>query len=283
MVHIENLTMIYARKGKGIRDITFDVEKGAVVGFLGPNGSGKTTTIRCILGFLKGQSGVCQMDGRDCFDFAPKNMERVGFIAGETAFPELMTAKEYFEFMISVRAAGNKQKAEEMRTRKDQLCQMFELDFRGKIAKMSKGMKQKVAIVSAFMHDPEILILDEPSSGLDPFMQSKFVSLILDMKKMGKTVLISSHIFEEVEKTCDKIVIIRDGRIVVCKDIGELRGEQPRIFTITTPKGARREQVAKKDIAKFIEKLGAKEEILDLNVTVASLEDIYMDEYKEGR
>jgi ABC-2 type transport system ATP-binding protein len=219
-------------------------------------------------------------------------MERVGFIAGETAFPDNMTVREYFDLLISVRAnasaAGTKSAGavtsakEAMINRKNQLCEMFELDFKGKITKMSKGMKQKVAIVSAFLHDPDILILDEPSSGLDPLMQAKFVGLILEMKKMGKTVLMSSHIFEEIERTSDTVVIIRDGKIVVTKKVSELRGEQPRKWTITTKKGVREEKIAKKDIGKFIKKLAeSKDEIEDINVEIASLQDIFFDKYKK--
>jgi ABC-2 type transport system ATP-binding protein len=142
-------------------------------------------------------------------------------------------------------------------------------------------MKQKVAIISAFVHDPDILILDEPSSGLDPLMQAKFVDLILEMKKMGKTVLMSSHIFEEIEKTSDTVVIIRDGKIVETKNIRDLRGEQPRKWTITTKKGVREEKVAQKDTDKFIRKLAAgKDEIADITVEIASLQDIFFDKYK---
>lgn len=284
MVHIENLSFVYENTNKGIHDISFDVERGQVVGFLGPNGSGKTTTIRCLLGFLHAQAGAAALDGRHCFDESTSNMEKVGFIAGETAFPENMTMDEYFNFIIETRAKGSSAKRDEMLHRKNYLCEMFDLNFRGKIAKMSKGMKQKVAIVSAFLHDPEILILDEPSSGLDPLMQEKFINLINDMKKMGKTILMSSHIFEEVEKTSDRIVIIRDGRIVESKNIAELREEQPRKFTVTTAKGVKEERVSKKDIHKFIQKLaGGKDEILDITVDIASLSDVFMDKYREAK
>jgi ABC-2 type transport system ATP-binding protein len=276
MIHIDGLTMIYPN-GKGIHDISFNVRRGEVVGFLGPNGAGKTTTIRCLLGYLQG-SGVCEIDGKDCFINAAKNMEKVGFIAGETAFPESWTAEEYFNFIINVRAGGDEEKIQEMKGRKEQLTVMFDLDFKGQIAKMSKGMKQKVAILSAFLHNPEILILDEPSSGLDPLMQVKFVELIHDMKKMGKTVLISSHIFDEVEKTCDKVIIIRDGRLVVEKNVAQLRDEQPRKFIITTKKGTREEKCDKKDIPDFIKKIG-KEEVLDITVEIESLEDIFLQQY----
>jgi ABC-2 type transport system ATP-binding protein len=283
MVHIENLSFVYKNTGKGIHDISFDVEKGQVVGFLGPNGSGKTTTIRCLLGFLHAQSGAATLDGQLCFDNAAANMQNVGFIAGETAFPENMTTEEYFKFIIDIRSKGDIIKTDAMTNRKNQLCEMFDLNFKGKIAKMSKGMKQKVALISAFLHDPEILILDEPSSGLDPLMQEKFVNLILEMKKLGKTILMSSHIFEEVEKTSDKVVIIRDGRIVEIKAISKLRDEQPRKFTITTAKGVKEEKVPKKDINKFIHKIAdGKDEILDITVDIASLGDIFLDKYKEG-
>lgn len=213
--------------GKGIFNVDFTVEKGQVIGFLGPNGAGKTTTIRCILGFMKGQVGKCSIAGKECFANASDNMKDVGFIAGEPAFPDGMTGAEYLNFLCEVRGLKDK-------TRMKELIEYFEFDPSGKIKKMSKGMKQKTAIVAAFMHDPSVLILDEPTSGLDPLMQNKFVELILNEKKKGKTILMSSHMFDEVEKTCEYVLIIKDGRIVARDSVANLKRTQKAIFVVTS-------------------------------------------------
>lgn len=226
MIRIKDLTMQYPN-GKGIFDVDFTVEKGQVVGFLGPNGAGKTTTIRCILGFMRGQKGACFIDGNECFANAPKIMQQVGFIAGEPAFPDGMTGIEYLDFLCEVR--GLKDKA-----RMNELIEYFEFDAKSKIKKMSKGMKQKTAIVAAFMHNPSVLILDEPTSGLDPLMQNKFVELILSEKTKGKTILMSSHMFDEVEKTCEHVLIIKDGRIIARDFVKNLKRTQKVIFEVTS-------------------------------------------------
>jgi len=211
MIAVKNLTMQYPN-GKGIFDIDFTVKQGTCIGFLGPNGAGKSTTIRCILGFMKGQTGEAFIDGKECFENASDNMIEVGYIAGEPAFPDGMTGTEYLKLLIDIR--GNKP---EMMERMNELIEYFELDATTKIKRMSKGMKQKTAIIAAFMHDPKVLILDEPSSGLDFLMQDKFIKLVIDERKKGKTILLSSHIFEEVERTCDDVIIVKDGRIVARK------------------------------------------------------------------
>ncbi|MDR0384142.1 MAG: ATP-binding cassette domain-containing protein [Christensenellaceae bacterium] len=214
MVNIKGLTFTYPN-GKGVKNASFEVNKGEVVGFLGPNGAGKTTTIRCILGFMKGNSGTCKIDGKECFENAEENMKDIGFIAGEIAFPENMRAKEYFEFISKIRGC-------DMR-RCDELCKMFEVDTKQIIQKLSKGNKQKVALVSAFMHDPKVLILDEPSSGLDLLMQHKFLGLVNKAKAEGKSVLMSTHNFNEVERTCDRVVIIKDGEIRADKKLTDIK------------------------------------------------------------
>ena len=231
VIQIKDLTMQYPN-GKGVFGVDFEVKEGQVTGFLGPNGAGKTTTIRCLLGFLRGQKGECFINGKECFANAPENMRGVGFIAGEPAFPDGMTGLEYLEYLCEVR--GLKDKA-----RMHELIKYFEFDPSGKIKKMSKGMKQKTAIVAAFMHDPAVLILDEPTSGLDPLMQNKFVELILSEKKKGKTILMSSHMFDEVEKTCEHVVIIKDGRIVARDLVKSLKRTQKVIFTVTSPEKIR--------------------------------------------
>ncbi|MCL1901738.1 MAG: ABC transporter ATP-binding protein [Firmicutes bacterium] len=214
MIKVRGLTMQY-KSGKGVFDLDFDVKEGEVVGFIGPNGAGKTTTIRCLLGYMQGQANSeCSIDGMHCFNDAPKIAENLGFIAGEPVFPDGMGGTEYLNFLAKIRAKNNKEEEQKIKNKTKELCDYFEINPNSKIKQMSKGMKQKVALIAAFMHDPKIYILDEPSSGLDPIMQNKFIDLILKEKKRKKTILMSTHIYDEVERTADFVIIIKDGKIV---------------------------------------------------------------------
>lgn len=225
VITIENLVRDYGG-GKGIFDLSFHVDQGEAFGFLGPNGAGKTTTIRHLMGFLKPESGKCTIDGLDCWLERDQVQARLGYIPGEISFFDDMTGTEFLRFMKEYRKIGAQNRMEE-------LLERFELDPKSKIKKMSKGMKQKLGIVAAFMHDPDILILDEPTSGLDPLMQSRFVNFIAEEKEHGKTVLMSSHMFEEVERTCDRIGIIREGRMVTVDSAAALHERHTRSYTVT--------------------------------------------------
>ena len=225
VLKIEDLTRDYG-SGKGIFHVSFQVEQGEAFGFLGPNGAGKTTTIRHIMGFLKPMSGNCTINGLDCWKNSSTIQSKLGYIPGEISFFDDMTGTEFLDFVAKYRKLG-------FENRKKELMDRFDLNPKGKIKKMSKGMKQKIGIVSAFMHDPEILILDEPTSGLDPLMQSRFVQLIAEEKKRGKTILLSSHMFEEVERTCDRIGIIRTGKLVAVDSVEALRKRHMRSYTVT--------------------------------------------------
>lgn len=225
MIKIENLTRDYG-DGKGVFDISFTVEKGKAFGFLGPNGAGKTTTIRHLMGFLRAYSGKCMMNGMDCWKERREIQKNTGYIPGEISFFDDMTGLEFLRFMQHYRGMKNE-------GRKKELLEYFELDPKGKIRKMSKGMKQKLGIVTALMHDPEILLLDEPTSGLDPLMQNRFTELVADEKKKGKTILLSSHMFEEVERTCDDIGIIRNGRLAEVDSADALRKRHVHYYTVT--------------------------------------------------
>lgn len=224
MIKIEDLTLKYP-SGKGIEKVCFTVGDGQVVGYLGPNGAGKTTTIRCLMGFSEPQEGICQINGLDCSKNAPKIQTFLGYIPGEIAFFDGMSGDEFLSFLSKMRGTKNT-------VRKKELLELFELNPTGNIKKYSKGMKQKIGIVAAFMDDPQVLILDEPTSGLDPLMQSRFVDLILSEKKKGKTILMSSHMFEEVERTCDQVVIIKDGKIAKTSDTHALKLSQRKSYIL---------------------------------------------------
>ncbi|WP_229722223.1 ABC transporter ATP-binding protein [Priestia taiwanensis] len=209
-----------------MKDVTFSVKEGDVFGFIGPNGAGKSTTMRHLLGFMKAQSGKATINNLDCWSDATAIKNYIGYLPGEIAFIEGMTGKSFLHMLQDLRGDGNT-------TIQQRLVERFEFDPTTPIRKMSKGMKQKVAIVAAFMHDPAIYILDEPTSGLDPLMQQRFVELILEEKERGKTILMSSHYFQEMERTCDRAAMIKDGEIIITNDMEALRKEQKQRLLIT--------------------------------------------------
>jgi beta-exotoxin I transport system ATP-binding protein len=206
IIKVEHLTKDYGNN-KGVFDVSFEVESGETFGFLGPNGAGKTTTIRHILGFSKPQKGGTWVSDLNSWEKPEVIQKDLGYLPGEIAFPEGMTGMDLFKMMADLRAMKDLGKA-------DYLINKFQLDPSGLVKKMSKGMKQKTALVAAFMSDPKILVLDEPSTGLDPLMQDVFIDLIIEEKAAGKTILLSSHMFEEVEGTCDRIALIKQGKIL---------------------------------------------------------------------
>lgn len=225
VIRINHITKDYGR-GKGVFDIDLSVKKGEVFGYLGPNGAGKTTTIRQLLGFIRPDQGSVSILGRDCFLQADRIKEDMGYLAGEIAFIEDMKGPEFLKFMADMKGMKDMGRMRE-------LTERFELDPKGRIRKMSKGMKQKIGIICAFMNNPSVLILDEPTSGLDPLMQNRFIELILEEKKRGATILMSSHIFEEVERTCDRTAIIREGRIAAVEDMQGLAKKKKKTYCVT--------------------------------------------------
>ena len=189
-IEINHLTKDYGHH-HGIFDLSFSVKEGEVLGFLGANGAGKTTTIRHLMGFIKPQKGSAKIMDLDCFRQASRVQDNIGYLPGEIAFMDQMTGMDFIRFIAGMKHLTDLSRANE-------LIQYLELDPKVLIKKMSKGMKQKIGLVIAFMQDAPILILDEPTSGLDPLMQNKFVELINKEKEKGKTILMSSHIFEEL-------------------------------------------------------------------------------------
>ncbi len=225
MIVIDNLTKTY-RSGKGIFDVSLTIEKGEVFGFLGPNGAGKTTTIRNLVGFLKPDEGFCTIRELDCWSNAAKIQEFIGYLPDEIAFIDNMTGVQFLDLLKEMRKLDNN-------TRRSELIELLDVDISGKIRNMSKGMKQKLGIITAFMHDPKVYILDEPTSGLDPLMQTIFEDLILEEKRRGKTIMMSSHSFKEIERTCDRAGIMKEGKIVTIEDIHSLKASQRKIFSVT--------------------------------------------------
>lgn len=224
MIDIQNLTKDYGH-GKGVFDITLTIKQGEVYGYLGTNGAGKSTTMRHLMGFSKPQSGRVCIKGLECWKEQKKIQEKLGYLPGEISFPDDMTGTAYLKLIAKMRKMKDFTYAQE-------LLNLFEINPNTSIKRMSKGTKQKIGIVSAFMHNPDILLLDEPTSGLDPLMQNRFIELVEQEKKKGKTIILSSHIFEEVEKTCDRIGMIRNGRLIKEVTIDELRHSQLKTYKI---------------------------------------------------
>ena len=224
IVEVNNLTKDYGY-GRGVFDVSIKVHKGECYGYLGPNGAGKSTTIRHIMGFAKPQKGTVKIFGQDTFGNTDKILDRVGYLPGEPAIPAGLDGWGFIKMMQGMRGEANKE-------RLDYLLDLFKFDPGMNIKQMSLGEKRKLAVVAAFMNDPEVLILDEPTSGLDPVMQKIFIKFILDEKKRGKTILLSSHIFSEVDATCDTISIIKDGKHVSTFQAKELKKEQDRTFVL---------------------------------------------------
>lgn len=209
VIEVDNLTKDYG-SGRGVFDVSFKIDKGEVFGFLGPNGAGKSTTIRHLMGFSKPQKGQTKMFGKPTFDKYYEILGNVGYIPGEIALPQGLTGWQFIRMMQKLQKKENEENLKKLLV----LFELGDKELKGETKRMSLGVKRKLAIVTAFMSDPDVLILDEPTSGLDPVMQDVFVNYVLEEKERGKTILLSSHIFSEVDATCDRIAIIKDGRVV---------------------------------------------------------------------
>ena len=206
MIKISSLTKDYG-EGHGIFNFNFSIQQGEVYGLVGTNGSGKSTTFRHLMGFISPDSGYCRIKGLDCRSRSDKIMKMVGYVPGQIDFPDVGSGTDFLKIQAQYLGVKNMKYTEE-------LIDRFKIDTSAPLKRMSKGMKQKMALVAAFMSEPEVLLLDEPSTGLDPVMRDALIELILEQKKRGATVFISSHIFKELEDTCDKVTFIHNGKII---------------------------------------------------------------------
>ncbi|MCL2353645.1 MAG: ABC transporter ATP-binding protein [Defluviitaleaceae bacterium] len=215
IIEVKNLTKDFGR-GRGVFDVSFTVQKGEVFGFLGPNGAGKTTTMRHLMGFTQPQQGTTSILSKDCWNQHHEIKSHIGYLPGEISLPDHLTGAGFIKQMANFRNIKDLSYANE-------LTERFALDTSIRLKRMSLGTKRKLAIVTAFLHDPDVLLLDEPTGGLDPLMQDKFIQFIRAEKERGKTILLSSHIFSEVDATCDRIAIIKEGKLVDTFNAKELK------------------------------------------------------------
>lgn len=292
IIEISGLTKDYGNH-KGVFNLNLSVKEGEVFGYLGPNGAGKTTTIRHLMGFLTPDKGTSHILTMNCHTRSADIMKQLGYLPGEIAFFDGMNGMEFLNFMGEMRGLTNK-------SNRDRLVELFQLDTKGKIKKMSKGMKQKLGIICAFMHDPKVLILDEPTSGLDPLMQKTFADLIIEEKNKGKTILMSSHSFEEIERTCDRVGIIRRGELVAVEDMHSLKQKRRKTYVVTFDTADAAATFAKTtsfdhtdvvdhvakvsivgNVTSFIKAL-ENYTVLDLDTQNSSLEDIFMQYYGDS-
>ncbi|MEI0531895.1 ABC transporter ATP-binding protein [Brachyspira pilosicoli] len=291
IIKIDNISKDYG-SGRGVFDLFFEVNRGEIFGMLGPNGAGKTTTIRQLMGFIKSDKGSAKILDMDCFINRANIQSKLGYLPGEIAFMDEMKGSDFIKFIAEMKSIKNKNRIKE-------LIDLFELDANRKINKMSKGTKQKIGIVCAFMNEPEVVILDEPTSGLDPLMQKKFIELILEEKRKGTTIFMSSHIFEEVEKTCDRTAILKDGKLIAIENMEELKSKKNKNFEVVFKTNEEalnfknkisfkselnnntiKVVIANNEVNSFIKEL-SNYDVLDINSSSQSLEELFLHFYNK--
>lgn len=226
VIEINNLTKTYG-KARGITDLNFHVEEGEIFGFIGPNGAGKSTTIRTILSLIYPTSGSAKIFGKDCIEFAPEIAKEIGYLPSEVFYYDNMKVIDLLKYSASFYK-------KDCSKRMNELVEIMDLDITKKIDDLSLGNKKKVGIVQGLLHEPKLIILDEPTSGLDPLMQQRFFDLLLEENKKGATILFSSHILSEVQRLCDRVAIIKEGKIVTVEKISNLKENNYKKIKIET-------------------------------------------------
>jgi ABC-2 type transport system ATP-binding protein len=234
-ISVRSLTKAYGRL-VAVKDLSLEVRRGETVGFLGLNGAGKTTTIRILLDLLRPTSGRCFILGYDCQSEGLEARAHVGYLPGEMGVYGDLTG---FELLDLVAGLGKRRVEAHYRNELKQSLELADRDLRRRLREYSTGMKRKLGIIQAFQHDPPLLILDEPTEGLDPLMQESFYELLADVKRRGRTVFMSSHVLSEVERVCDRVALLRDGELVLLATVGEVRELAPRRVRVNFYEDAR--------------------------------------------
>jgi ABC-2 type transport system ATP-binding protein len=224
VIELDHLTKRYG-SSRGIEDVSMTVERGEVFGFLGPNGAGKTTTIRTLLDLLHPTSGSARVFGLDSRRERRAIHARLGNLPGDFAYEPKLRGRELLQFLAEIRDVHGLGRARE-------LAERFHADLDRPLGELSRGNRQKVGLVQAAFHDPELLVLDEPTGGLDPLMQEAFLSFVAEERERGRTVFLSSHELDEVERVCDRVGIIRDGRLIAVENVEEITSRAYRHVTL---------------------------------------------------
>lgn len=224
VIEIKNLTKYYG-KSRGINDVSFNVEEGEIFGFIGPNGAGKSTTIRTLLALIYPTSGSATIFGKDCIKYGPEIKMEIGYLPSEVFYYDNMKVIDLLKYSASFYKKDCSKRIKE-------LADIMDLDLKKKIDDLSFGNKKKVGIVQGLLHEPKLIILDEPTSGLDPLMQQKFFELLKEENKKGATILLSSHILGEVQKLCNRVAIIKEGKIIKLEKISTLQENNYKKFKL---------------------------------------------------
>jgi ABC-2 type transport system ATP-binding protein len=289
VIEINQLSKYYGKQ-RGIEDVTFSVKQGEIFGFIGPNGAGKSTTIRTLLALIYPTSGTATIFGKDCIKEAPVIAQDIGYLPSETFFYENMKVRDLLKYAETLYK-------KDCSKRIDELTSRLNLDVTRKIRDLSFGNKKKVGIVAGLLHSPKLLILDEPTSGLDPLMQQTFFDILREENQKGATILFSSHILSEVQKMCDRIAILKDGKVISLENIETMRSnaykkiilrmsETTEIRTLDMEGVSSFEQngeqasfLFKGDVNMLLDSL-RQHRLLDILIEEPPLEEIFMHYYK---
>jgi len=292
IIEVDKLTKSYGGK-RGIVDVGFDVGEGEVFGFLGPNGAGKTTTIRVLMALLRADSGTARIGGLDVWDRSIDIKKLVGYVPGEPSLDPNLTGGQILEYFANLRGGVD-------RAYQKKLIEALDLDTSRRFRQYSTGNKRKVVLIQAFQHRPRVLILDEPTSGLDPLNQQVFDTMVKDARTEGRTVFLSSHVLSEVEKTCTRVGIIREGRLIKVGGVAELKDikhyEVTIVFAQPVPADAFKAvdgvssveqlnnghavRIAIQGAADAVIKAAARYQVVSLTSYEPSLEDIFLRYYE---
>lgn len=281
------------RGGRGVDDVTFTLDPGEVLGFLGPNGSGKTTTIRMVLGLIRPTGGTVEVLGDDPWSRAAATHRRLGYVPGDLGLYERMTGIAHVRYAARMRGMDGTGDA-------DEVASLLELDLGRQVKVLSRGNRQKLGLVLALMHRPDVLVLDEPTSGLDPIMQQVFHDLMRTVVDRGGAVLLSSHILSEVQRVADRVVVIREGHLVLTDSVDALRGRAFARMEATLAAPAAPGEFTDIPGARLVEQRGthvlfavegepdalvkalARHEVLALDSHEADLDDIFLSLYTDA-
>ena len=286
-IETDGLTRRYGRR-RGVTELSFSVSEGEVFGFLGPNGAGKTTTIRLLLGAIRPTDGSVKVFGRDAWAESSAVHRQLAYLGGDPGFLGELTVREQLDYLAGLRGLG--------RGAWQRLAERLELDRNIQIRKLSRGNRQKVGVVSVFMGHEPLLVMDEPTSGLDPLMQREFLALVSEAKSEGRTVFLSSHNLQEVERGCDRVAVIREGRLMEIGPVQALLGQhwrsvnlvlsdvpEPGAFDlpdiqVVSETGQDVHLMARGDVPALLRQL-SRLPLRDVSITTPDIEDVFLRYY----
>ena len=272
MIEITDLTKTYG-KHRGVENVSFSVKKGEIFGFLGPNGAGKSTTIRSMLGLIRYGKGQIRICGLDAQRDKEKILQRVGYMPSEAWFYPGMTIREVLKLSADVRKMDCSKEA-------GMLCERLQVDEKRKISELSLGNRKKVSIVCAMQHKPELFVFDEPTSGLDPLMQNVFFELIKEYVEKGATCMLSTHVLSEVRNHCDRVAIMREGKLIVTDTVEHLLASKTKRIKMIRD-GESLDFIYKDDLNNLYKEL-KDHNIEDILIEEPSIEEVFMHYYEKG-